>query len=830
MATQKDPWAVVSTAPAQQDDQWAVKSVESAPATQPTPEGWQDRADKSISEFARPRTPEEIKAQTKGALIHSDTGNQIEQSFQNVGRRGLGDLASMAVHPVQAVKGIYETGKEVVTHPPPVFTGNPFTSEGRAKNDAAMKAWRAENNGPLSDQIHAFQEAYKKDPRAAVEGLGGDLLAMYLSGKLLDAAGKPIKVMGGKGMDALRTTREGMRKGAQSMVGAGERAVKTEVGKTAESAGTKAKATEEANRAELSRHAADVKKADQENVNAHVKYVAAKAETAKANALAQKAVEEHNRAQLRTHQENLDDAARKNLNAHIDYLKKVADTAKENAAKLKEVEEKNLAESKRYEAELTEAQRHNTNAHVKYHAEKAEADQANAAARAIPDSRAGLESHIADTTKDADVRIEKARHDALEEGNRKYSGVNEALGHIEANPETVVDAVEDAAGKIRGSNTKVPILEDISKRFIRGERSGAAEAMTYSDLQGYYSELGREISRGTLPGDVYKALDTLHESIGEEMQRIADNEGKGDELKAAREYWRRMKQTFGDTSDAVGDRAGKELGGQSPEYAKGQVSEYRQRLLGSFDPEIPKLLQDVAAKREQLSKLPNEGKRPTAKVPEYPEEKTVNPPQMTKPPESKAAPEYPGETTVEQPTLKPRAEEKPNPEYPERKEVTPPRTNPIETPTVSTRAIREKLLDRWTSGESQLSKFQVRSLIGGGLGAIVGGLFEGKVGAGVGGMVGSAFGPAAIAKFVEMPAVREWLTRPPAGELETLKNLPHADRIQLTDGLKKVAAKAKAEGVEVSPVLLKAIGATSALPKTQQLQDTRDAQRQTIQQ
>lgn len=634
--------------------------------------GFQDTADQKLADFSRRRTPEEVRKQA-----HIPVGSgEVASTVGNVGSRALAGVAGMVVHPLDTLKGVYETGRELVTTP--VIP----TKDGTNALGEPM-------HGPIQDRVKAFQEEYARSPREAVENLSGDLLGMYLSGKLIDAAGKPIKVIGGKGMDAIRPLRESMRNGAQSMVGAGERAVKTEVGKTAESAGTKAKATEEANRAELKRHAGDVKAADQKDVNAHVQHAS-----------------------------------------------DIADT-----------------------------------------------EQANAAARAIPDSRAGLESHIADTTKDADVRIEKARHDALEEGNRQYSGVNKALGHIEANPETVVDAIEDAAGKIRGSNTKVPILEDISKRFIRGERSGAAEAMTYSDLQGYYSELGREISRGTLPGDVYKALDTLHESIGDEMQRIADSEGKGDELKAAREYWRRMKQTFGDTSDAVSDRAGKELADQSPDYKKGQVSEHRQRLLGSFDPEIPKLLQDVAAKREQLSKFPTEATRPTATAPKYPE----------------------------------------------RTEVTPPRTNPVEVPKVSTREIRERKLDEWTKGEGQLSKFQVRSLFGG-IGALIGGVFEGRIGAGFGGVAGSVLGPAAIAKIADVPAMREWLTRPPAGELETLQKLPYADRIQLMDGLKKVAAKAQAQGVEVSPVLLKAIGATAALPRTQQLQETRDAQRQATQQ
>jgi hypothetical protein len=158
------------------------------------------------------------------------------------------------------------------------------------------------------------------------------------------------------------------------------------------------------------------------------------------------------------------------------------------------------------------------------------------------------------------------------------------------------------------------------------------DVVNYETLQGYYSELGREIVKGTLPGDVYHALDTLHESIGNEMQRIADSQGLGTELKSAREYWRRMKQTFGDTSDAISDRAGRELKDNNPDYIGEQISEYRQRLLGSFDPQIPNLLKTAAKALERLGKLPTEesARKMIAKIPRPPET-TVVPPPGTKP-------------------------------------------------------------------------------------------------------------------------------------------------------------------------------------------------------
>ena len=307
--------------------------------------------------------------------------------------------------------------------------------------------------------------------------------------------------------------------------------------------------------------------------------------------------------------------------------------AEVDAERITKANAANDAALKEHEKTVAEADKKLRDAHVKHQAEKAEVENINKAAAAIPDARAGLESHAKDLTEQADVRIEKARHDALEEGNTKYNTVNEQLNPLASNQGFLQSATLDASEKIKGSNTSVPILKDMERLIKTGD------VVNYETLQGYYSELGREIVKGTLPGDVYHALDTLHESIGNEMQRIADSQGLGTELKSAREYWRRMKQTFGDTSDAISDRAGRELKDNNPDYIGEQISEYRQRLLGSFDPQIPNLLKTAAKALERLGKLPTEesARKMIAKIPRPPEA-TVVPPPGTKPVPAPRAP------------------------------------------------------------------------------------------------------------------------------------------------------------------------------------------------
>jgi hypothetical protein len=448
----------------------------------------------------------------------------------------------------------------------------------------------------------------------------------------------------------------------------------------------------------------------------------------------------------------------------------VATSARKAGKEAKATEEANRAALKKHESDVQLAEKKNLRAHMEHLVAKTEAEQANAAARAIPDACAGLEEYIARQSKDLRAEIETAREEALEEGNKKFSAVNEKLNHVKADSGNVVAGLEDAASKIkgsqiRGSEANPRILDDIQTRIQKGD------TFNYEDLQGYYSELNRELSKGTLPGDVYAAYDTLHESFGNEMQRIADDNGVGAERKDASDYWRRMKQAFGKEYNPS-DAATKTMERASPEWARTEDEAKQLNLLGSFNHTIPELVKGLRSARERLSALSSESSRPTAKIPEYPEGVTAEPP----------------------------------------------KTKTVEVPEVNIRALREKLLDKWVKGEEGMGRYQVARLMSGGVGAVIGALMDRGLGAGIGGTIGATLGPTAIAKLVESPLVREWLTRPPTGELETLQKLPYADRIRITDGIKKVVQEAQKKGVDVNP----AWSAAYAIPVASQQKKLRD--------
>lgn len=239
-------------------------------------------------------------------------------------------------------------------------------------------------------------------------------------------------------------------------------------------------------------------------------------------------------------------------------------------------------------------------------AKSAEEHATHAEAVGHEQARAAKTAQIQEGGELLDVKTEKARHDALAEGNKKYSAVNEKLSHLPADKAPIQDAQQEALAKIRGTDVTPPILKSIGDRIQE-------ESLVYSDLQGYYSELGRELSKGTLPGDVYSAYDTMHEAIGEQMQKIADENGAGAQLKDARAYWKRMKQTFGKSSDAANNRAAKLVKDQAPETIDQQQHDYSKRLLGSFDSDIPNLADKIAEKRDQLDAIPNKKAGPAPK-------------------------------------------------------------------------------------------------------------------------------------------------------------------------------------------------------------------------
>lgn len=290
------------------------------------------------------------------------------------------------------------------------------------------------------------------------------------------------------------------------------------------------------------------------------------------------------------------DAAQKVVEENRAATEKAKSANEKSAAKHLEDTRSALEKQKEARRKIIQKNREGAAAH------KTAADEVKAHNQRILDERKARSEatrKLDESSQELRARIETAREKALKVGNQKYSTVNEKLNPIGADMETIMGGLGDAMDKIKGSDTEPAILKDIDKKI------GEGEALTYKDLQGYYSELNRELSKGTLPGDVYAAYDTLHDAIGKEMQRIADSQGAGQQLVEARNYWRRMKQTFGKPF-TPGDVATQTLKVVTPDFVKNEEMANRLRLLGSFDPRIPQLAENVENLQQGLHSLGKE--------------------------------------------------------------------------------------------------------------------------------------------------------------------------------------------------------------------------------
>jgi hypothetical protein len=221
-----------------------------------------------------------------------------------------------------------------------------------------------------------------------------------------------------------------------------------------------------------------------------------------------------------------------------------------------------------------------------YRAKKEKLSEENQKAVRAQNARARLDEMRKKAYRDMQAEVESARQRAYKLGHEKYAPLNAALGAMEADPEAMMNALEQAAESLRGSANEPKLLKDMENRIKTGG------GWTYEDLQGDYSRLGKELSKGTLPGDVYHAYDQLHEAVGEEMQRIAQqadeaavaagerNPHFAARLNDARNYWRRMKQAFGKPFDPS-DSATHTLEKTAPDLARAEEYANRLRLLGN---------------------------------------------------------------------------------------------------------------------------------------------------------------------------------------------------------------------------------------------------------
>jgi hypothetical protein len=132
----------------------------------------------------------------------------------------------------------------------------------------------------------------------------------------------------------------------------------------------------------------------------------------------------------------------------------------------------------------------------------------------------------------------------------------------------------------------------------------SAPPVTFADLQGYYSELSTELSKGTLPGDVYQATRALQEAVGDQMQKLADGAGVGKQLTTARKFYRDYMDTFHEPTgpSSSGSPIAQALLAKDPAVAvqkfSGASGDRGIAILRRYDPRLADLAQRARAAKQ----------------------------------------------------------------------------------------------------------------------------------------------------------------------------------------------------------------------------------------
>lgn len=462
---------------------------------------------------------------------------------------------------------------------------------------------------------------------------------------------------------------------------------------------------------------------------------------------------EENAAQAAEHKTATEDALHETTGRELKHQQDVAKSneeaeASKQAATRKHLDERNKAIAERQTAE-----------------EKIKAEKAKQA------KIGPTQVKLRDAWSNLRAKVETARENALKAGNDKYSAVNEKLSPLPADMETVHGLYQEASGALGETQAVPSLLTRLGKSLQNGD------PLSYKDEQALYSELGKELSKGTLPGSTYHAYDTLHEGIGKDMQRIADSQGAGDQLLDARNYWRRMKQTFGKPL-SLGDTASKTVKGSASDVAAEDTTANQLRLLGSFDPEIPKQFNHVANVEKGAESLPS-----------------VTPERILV--QKSEVPSIPARKPI-LPAIK--------------KELAPPeRVSPPDRPTdkiYSPRSLSDLKKQNLLKSTEQMrhAKSPLVSAVAG-YGAIKALLARNLPTAGLDITARLLYGAAkpTLASVLENPGVVSELTKFTAQDAKAIAQLPPEARTAFVEDMSPVVKQAQSRGVRVSPSLLAAL-------------------------
>ena len=347
------------------------------------------------------------------------------------------------------------------------------------------------------------------------------------------------------------------------------------------------------------------------------------------------------------------------------YEKQVADTAEKNQKAVAAADEE-------HRNNVTKVSEKNRKALDKYQTQKTQVETANREGQERVQQRVALERTVQEESKVLQDGIRETNRSARQMGNEKYETVRQKIGDVTTSPTPVANAVKYAKSNLlQGSPENIRQFEELLKREgdveaplditggqggraispgepgYEGIRSAYADAgmlnlerpLSFNDLKGFYTELGEKIYKGSYPsGDIGRALTSVRDAIGREMDSMAERAGAADDLRAADSYWNKFMKTFYDKKSPVAKamnefdpgHAGRSFLAES-DFTPGVG------MLEEFNPELATRARALRAINQQAKALPR-SYSPKA-VPEAPKLEEIPPkpqPKITPMPERTA--------------------------------------------------------------------------------------------------------------------------------------------------------------------------------------------------
>lgn len=566
-------------------------------------------------------------------------------------------------------------------------------------------------------------------------------------------------------------------------------------------------------------------------------------ETGERNAAAEAAAQQKNQAALAKHAEDLDKIRADNLRREQAYQSRV-DAAKSTyddnaAAAAQTLQDAQEAEGQRGELarqELTLRNRLAQRVKAVQQQAKATVDQMFNAVRA----------KVGDATTPVMPLVE-----SVGQAEQMFQGSSEKVGIFQDILRRAQDAgrenslegyrqqAMEAAG-MKGSyedlheeaRSKIDRLaEDMQDQHRQqyGESEDHAKGISFGDLRGYSSELGKAL-RSNLDGDVRRGVQLVKDQVDAMAQSLADKAGAGAKLRSAKKSWASYLSTFDEATgpSGSGSPVAKSLDAADITHATEPflsddpaiAGRARRLLVGDqfgnsphYDPNAGKLIDQLRAVKARQAKLPKPAA--TAKI----IAEGAGPAAEFQPPARNI-----GETPKPEPTAPPAVPA-------ELEDLTPERFQQLQ---------EAKILDTLAKWR-RISQYRIVGMIGGGLGMITGlsGIATDfskslrKVYGGAGTAIVSALGPKMVSDFINNPEIIQRLAKPTRADLEHFMALPESQRTGVSEMLTAMAEEAARQGKLAAPSPWLAVLSATNKPAREQLQQQsqqdRDHDKQVLQ-